>query len=207
MRIHTSLVPRYFLCCLAALAACGGDDGGTTNENEVITTVILDLTPAGGGAAVSATFNDPDGDGGAAPTVDPLVLANGTTYTMTVRFQNRLETPPDEITDEVRDEADQHQVFFTGTAINGPATATTAAPLTQSYADMDDNGLPIGLSNTIVAATGTGTGTVIVTLRHLPPVNDTAVKIAGLAMQIRTDGIAALPGDTDAQVTFMATVP
>jgi hypothetical protein len=203
MQSHASHLSYGIVLSLAAIAACGGDDGGVVNENEVITTVLLELTPGDGGAAVTAAFNDPDGDGGAVPTIEPLVLASGKTYAMTVRFQNRLETPPDEITDEVRDESDQHQVFFTGSAINGPATATPGAPLTHSYADTDANGLPIGLASTIVAAAGTGT--LVVTLRHIPPVNDVAAKVAGLAMQVQTGGVAALPGDTDAQVTFMAT--
>jgi hypothetical protein len=203
MRLTTSLCSLGLATSLLFVTACGGD-GETTNENEVITTVTLDFAPNGGGATVSAAFNDPDGDGGTAPTVDPIVLATGKTYAMTVRFQNKLETPPDEITDEVRDESDQHQVFVTGSAINGPATTTTTAPLTHSYADTDANGLPIGLSNTIVAAAGTGQ--LIVTLRHIPPVNDVAAKVAGLAEQIKTGGLAALPGDTDAQVTFSVTV-
>ncbi|MBC7977209.1 MAG: hypothetical protein H7138_19715 [Myxococcales bacterium] len=206
LSLHLGNLARLVgLVSLVVTAACGGDDGGIVNENEVITTVRLELTPSGGGAVVTAVFNDPDGDGGAPPTIDPLVLTSGTTYAMTVRFQNGLETPPGEITDEVRDESDQHQVFFTGTAINGPATATPGAPLTHSYADTDANGLPIGLANTLVATAGTGT--VIVTLRHLPPTNDVAAKVASLAMQAASSGIAALPGDTDAQVTFMATTP
>ncbi len=204
MRSNAHLMSCLLVGCLIAVAACG-DDGGVVNENEVITTVRLELTPSTGGAPVIAAFNDPDGDGGASPTVDPIVLASGTTYAMTVRFINGLETPPGEITDEVRDESDQHQVFFTGTAINGPATSTPGAPLTHSYTDTDASGLPVGLANTIVAATGAGT--VIVTLRHIPPVNDVAAKVAGLAMQAASNGIAALPGDTDVQVTFMATIP
>ena len=82
-----------------ALASCS-DDGGDTNENEVITTVILNFKPATG-STLTATFNDPDGDGGAAPTIDPVNLTPGS-YTVTVQFQNRLEDPLEEITDEVR---------------------------------------------------------------------------------------------------------
>ena len=46
-----------------ALAACS-DDGGSTNAEELITTVRLTFTPAGGGTAIVAEFDDPDGDGG-----------------------------------------------------------------------------------------------------------------------------------------------
>ncbi len=189
---------------LALLAACG-DDGGAVTEPEVITTVSLSFAPAGGGPTVTAAFDDLDGDGGAAPTIDPINLTSGVTYALTVRFQNKLETPPEEITDEVRDESDEHQLFFTGTAVNGPASNRPGAPLTHSYGDTDANGFPIGLTSSVVAATGTGQLTV--TLRHVPPINDTAVKTGTLATTVATDGIAALPGATDVQVSFTTTVP
>lgn len=186
------------------LVACGDDGGGGGNENEVITTVALTFTPTGGGAAIVAEFDDPDGDGGAAPTVDPVDLIAGVTYAMTVGFENRLETPPEVITDEVRDESDVHQIFLTGTAIDGPATSNPTASLTHTYADQDANGLPIGLASTIAAAAGTGTMTV--TLRHMPPVNGAAVKTATAAADVEAGGFAAIGGTTDAQVDFAVTV-
>jgi hypothetical protein len=205
MRYRMSFTPRRLaLSSLLCVVAACSDNGGAINENEVITTITLAFAPSGGGPSVTATFNDPDGDGGQPPTVDPISLASGTSYAMTVRFQNQLESPPGEITDEVRDEADDHQVFFTGSAINGPATSAPTAPLTHSYADTDAGGLPVGLANTIVAATGAGQ--LILTLRHMPPVNGVAAKVAGLAAQVKTAGLAALPGATDAQVTFTVTV-
>jgi hypothetical protein len=198
------IVPLLYSCIPFAfvLAACG-DDGGGGNENEVITTVMLSFTPTGGGAAVTAEVDDPDGDGGQAPTVQPVNLTAGA-YTLAVRFQNRLEDPAEEITTEVMDESDQHQLFFTGTAVNGPASNVPAAPLTHAYADTDANGLPIGLSNTITAAAGTGN--LIVTLRHMPPVNDQPVKTSTTAEMVKTGGFNAIGGSTDAQVTFPVTV-
>jgi hypothetical protein len=184
------------------LVSCG--DEGHEHPQEVITTVALTFMPAGG-APVTAVFNDPDGDGAAAPTVDPINLANGTTYTLTVKFENRLETPAEDITIEVNDESDQHQIFLTGSAVKGPATSNTTGPLTHTYTDMDANGLPVGLTNSIVAATGTGQLTL--TLQHLPPVNGSPIKVVGLADQVKTGGIAALPGDADVNVMFMVTVP
>lgn len=184
-----------------AVAACGGDDGGSTNENEVITTVLLNFAPASG-SPVTAMFNDPDGDGGQAPTIDPVNLTPGN-YTLTVQFQNRLVTPPEEITDEVRGEHDVHLLLFTGTAVVGPATANTTGPLMQSYADMDDNGLPVGLTNTIVASAGTGQLTV--TLRHMPP-EEPPVKSSSTVMEVKTGGLDSIGGSTDAQVNFTVTV-
>ncbi|HEY5923628.1 MAG TPA: hypothetical protein VIV11_18230 [Kofleriaceae bacterium] len=184
------------------LAACSGCDDETTNAPEYITTVQLAFMPASG-TPVMAEFDDPDGDGGNPGTSQPVNLANATTYTLTVKFLNRLETPEEDITPEVSDEGFQHQLFFTGTAVNGPATTNPSAPLTHSYADMDSNGLPVGLTNTIVAATGTGTLTV--TLRHMPP-ELPPEKSADSATQVRTGGFAAIGGSTDAQVDFAVTV-
>jgi hypothetical protein len=201
-----SLASALLLGLSLVTAACG-DDGEVDpgEDNEVITTVTLDFAPMGGGAVVSASFRDDDGDGGAAPTIDPVALTAGTTYTLSVRFLNELETPAEEITEEVEDESDQHQVFLTGSAVIGPATANTTGPLTHTYADTDANGNPIGLDNTIVAAAGTGDLTV--TLRHMPPVNDVEQKVAGLADDVKTGGIASLPGNTDVSVDFDVTVP
>jgi hypothetical protein len=192
---------ELFALACTLFAACGGD-GTTTNENEVITTVILKFTPASG-SAVTATFNDPDGDGGAAPTIDPVNLTAGN-YTLTVQFQNRLASPQVEITDEVREEQNFHLLLFTGSAVVGPATSNTTGPLTQSYADMDDNGFSVGLTSMIIARSGTGQ--LIVTLRHMPP-EEPPVKAANTVMLAKTGGIDSIGGSTDAQVTFAVTVP
>jgi hypothetical protein len=192
----------YALPLCIALTACGGD-GDPMNENEVITTVMLSFAPTGG-APVLAEFDDPDGDGGAPPTVDPVNLVAGTSYAFTVRFQNRLEDPPEEITEEVTAESDVHLLLFTGNAVVGPATTNTTGPLMHSYGDTDVNGLPIGLTNTIAASTGTGTLTV--TLRHMPP-EEPPVKAADTVMMVRTGGVDSIGGSTDVQVSFQVTVP
>ncbi len=203
--MKTSMFPRLLLATtLLPLAGCPADDGTTDgNEEEVITTVRLTFTPAGGGAAVVAAFDDPDGDGGEPPVVDPIALAPGS-YTLAVQFENGLEDPPEDITSEVADESDQHQLFFTGTAVDGPASDVPGAPLTHAYGDQDVNGLPIGLANDITATVGAGTLTV--TLRHLPPISGIAAKVASLADDVAAGGLAALPGESDANVDFVVTV-
>jgi len=203
MRIYP-LILMTSIC----LAACGGDDddepGDGGNEGEVITTVALNFAPEGGGDQVTAVWDDPDSEGGAPPTIDPIDLTAGTTYTLTIEFLNRREQPPEDITDEVEDESDQHQIFLTGTAVDGPASDQDGAPLTHTYADEDADGLPVGLENTISAAAGTGELTV--TLRHLPPVNDIAVKTSDLAQAVLDSGFGSLAGSTDVQVDFDVTV-
>jgi hypothetical protein len=201
--MRNSLVLLLVLSSL--LAACGDDGSSCTNcAPEVITTVILTLTPTGG-TAIVAEFDDPDGDGGDPPMIDSIGLMAGTTYAVTVGFQNRLETPAEEITDEVRDEGADHQVFFTGTAVNGPASDHPNAAITHTYGDTDDNSLPIGLINTFVVAAAPA-GDLMVTLRHMPPLNDQPVKTAESAGAVKTGGFAGIGGETDAQVTFPVAV-
>ncbi len=185
---------------MMVFTACG-DDGGSINENEVITTVVLSFAPTGG-ATQTFEFDDPDGDGGQPGASDPINLAPAA-YTLTVQFQNRLVDPPEEITSEVMDESDLHLLLFTGTAVVGPATSNASGPLTQSYADMDVNGLPIGLSNDIIAAAGTGQLTV--TLRHMPP-EEPPQKASDTLAMVKAGGVGSIGGSTDAQVNFAVTV-
>jgi hypothetical protein len=188
-----------------ALSATACDDTTNpddTNEQELITTVELTFTPQAGDPLVFS-WADPEGDGD--PAVDTVALDDSATYTLTIRFLDELEDPAQDLTSEISDEADQHQVFLTGDAVDGPATSTAGAPLTHSYADTDAAGLPIGLANTVVAATGEGDLTV--TLRHLPPQGGAAIKVDGLAQDVADGGFGAIPGDTDTQVTFPVTIP
>ena len=90
--------------------------------------------------------------------------------------------------------------------MNGPATSQPAAPLTHTYLDLDASGYPVGLDNRVVAARGTGS--LVVTLLHVPPLNGTPVKTGDLASRVRMDGgFGMIGGATDASVTFMVTVP
>ncbi len=203
MRTSFKLISAMALFASAlAMAGCDshGDDG---DEPEVITTVTLTFSPTTGGAPIVARFNDPDGEGGNAPVIDPINLTAGA-YTLAVAFENRLEMQAEDITTEIKDEADEHQVFLLGTAVNGPATNQPAAPLLHAYADMDAKGLPIGLANTVTASAGTGSLTLV--LRHLPPVNGMPAKVASLADTVRTGGLNAIGGGTDAEVNFTVTV-
>ncbi len=178
-----------------ALAACGLPDA-SLNDQEVITTVILDFD------GTRFEFDDVDGDGGEPPTIDPVVIAPGS-YTLTVHFENRLEDPAEDITDEVNDESADHLVLFTGSAVASPATTNTGAPLTQAYADTDSNGLPVGLASSVTATPGEGLLTV--TLRHMPP-ELPPQKSADTTAEVRDNGIDSIGGSTDAQVVFMVTV-
>ncbi|MEO1267353.1 MAG: hypothetical protein AAFX99_04595 [Myxococcota bacterium] len=187
-----------------ALVGCGEDDDDVenpdaTNDQEVITTLNMTFTPMDGSAAVTAQFRDADGDGGEAPTkTDNIALANGVTYTLDIELLNETVPETDEeyqIDNEIKEEAEEHQFFFTGTAI-GSVLTHAYADMESTYATNNGDDLPVGISNTITA-TAAGDGTFIVTLKHQPPVNGMDVKTA-------TSGIS--DGETDIEVEFNVTV-
>jgi hypothetical protein len=192
------------IAILLVLAACDDEDVGLENSGELITRVELRVMNATFDQTFA--FEDDDGDGGNPPVVDAISIPAGGPYTATVRFINTLEDPPEDITLEVHDESDQHQVFFTGSAVDSVATSNPNAPLHHMYTDMDANGLPIGLENRIMA--NAGDGQLTLTLRHLPPLNDQPQKTADLASEIKAAGsLSAIGGESDAVVTFTVTVP
>lgn len=167
--------------------SCSNDDDNTpVNEEEVITTVTTTLV--GGGQTITLTSRDLDGDGPNAPVVTVSGnLVAGTTYIGSTTFLNELESPAEDITVEVEEEGADHQVFYQLPSSIGTVT----------YTDTDANGRPIGLNFTLVAGTSGSTGTLTVTLRHLP--NKTASGVSG-------GDITNAGGNTDAAVNFSVAV-
>lgn len=173
---------------ITSLSACSDDDTAQpVNEEEVITTVTATFTPQGGGSAITLTSRDLDGDGPDAPVVTASGnFTAGTAYNGTVTFLNELSNPAGNITEEIEEEGEDHQIFYQQ---NGLGTFT--------YNDTDANGKPIGVAFTYTAASAPATGTLTVTLRHLP--NKSGANVA--AGDITNAG-----GGTDAEVTYAVTV-
>lgn len=178
------------LISFVSFTSCSDDDSNTAqpvNEEEVITTVTATFTPAGGGTAITLTSRDLDGDGPTAPvTTVSAPFAAGTTYNGSVAFLNELATPAENITEEIEEEGDDHQIFYQQSGLG-----------TFTYTDTDDNNKPVGLSFRYVAASAAATGNLTITLRHLP--NKDGANVA-------TGDITNAGGGTDAQVTFPVVV-
>ena len=164
----------FCLALITSLTSCSDDDNpDPVNEEEVITTARLTLIPVGSGDTVVFQSVDADGDGPGAPanTVTGSINANSQ-YVGSVEFLNELEDPAEDITEEVSEEDDEHQVFFSFT---GGSNSTV------TYSDADENGNPVGLSisfNSGSAATG---NTLTLTLKHEPtkPNDGTAAGAGG----------------------------
>ncbi len=186
------MMKKKFLFMLAVgaalvLSACSNDDDNTpdeVNEEEVITTLILTLTPEGGGPTVTFTSRDADGDGPAAPELTVAGDLNAdTTYTAAIVFLNETEDPAENVTIEVLEEADEHQVFYIpGGGLN----------ITPTYLDGDGDGNPLGVL--MGFETGDASiGTFTVVLRHEPnKPNDGTLADAG--------------GETDIEATFTGVI-
>jgi len=167
---------------LLTLAMLGCSDDDTTpeiiNEDELITTVILTLTPDSGDQVVLTTI-DLDGDGPDEPVTTVVgSFSENTQYQGAVQFLNETEDPAEDITQEVIEEADEHQVFY---------TISDGLNITTTYVDFDDNDNPLGVQITL--STGAASeGSLTVTLRHEP------VK--------PNDGLESAGGETDISTSF-----
>lgn len=198
-----------FLLALPLLAACSDvkededEDDHHDHDHGLVTALMLNVTDSAGNTVVYE-WADPTADGSNV-TIDDVVLTAGESYDVNVEVWNQLEEPVEDVTVEILELADEHQFFFTGSGVVGPASAGSAAVITHSYNDTDNNGLPLGIDN-IFDASGGGSGDLEVTLRHLPPEDGTATKYEGMADTVKTGGFAAIGGDNDIQVTFPLTV-
>lgn len=161
-----------------ALSACEKDDPVIPNEEELITTLIYRLEPLGAGEVVELKFVDLDGDGGDAPIITTSPLQPSTTYQGSIMLLNELEEPAEDITEEVEEEGDHHQLFYVENVLKTNV----------EYLDQDLNGNPVGLLTSLETG-GATTGTLTIILRHQPnkPNNGTP-EDAG--------------GETDIEVTF-----
>ncbi len=151
------------------------------NEEEVITTMKITFVDSSNNANVkSATFRDPDGDGGLSYDIfDTIKLEPNKTWITSILLLNETESPADTISNEVLDEGVDHLFCFTATGNSATVVRT----------DLDNNGLPIGLQ-TKWYTTAAGNGTMQVELRHQPGVKN---------------GTCAV-GDTDISVDFQVKV-
>ena len=199
------MTSRFLLLSAAGLTLLTGcsdvenHDHDHDHDHEVITTVALTFTAQSSGDVVEATWSDPEDDG--SPVIDGIQLLDSEDYDLVVSFLNELEDPAEDITPEIADESTEHQIFFTGSAVAGPAGTGSSAVVTHAYSDADSNGNPVGLANTITT-NAVGGGVMTVVLRHLPFEDGSAIKTGTLANDVAAGGIESLPGASDVEVDF-----
>lgn len=158
---------KYALLAIPFLYFSCSDDDDTppppVNEEEVITTMTITLAASDQSGVVVLQTRDLDGEDGEDPVVTVSgSISNMTSYFGTIQFLNEMEEEPEDITVEVLEEADEHQVFF---------NIGDGLPIQVVYADEDGDGNPIGVNFYLapIDDTGvTGSGPLTVTLVHVP---------------------------------------
>ena len=188
----------YSLLSLVIFTACEDDDVVPEEEEEmeVITDVTLIFT-SDAGAVVTASAQDPDGEGVQELVVlDEIQLQAGTNYTLTFDIMNNLETPGESIGEEIAEEDDEHQLFFAWTegAFSNPTgngnIDNASDPV--NYNDADGNGNPLGLNTSWTAGDPTTAASFTVRLQHQP--------------DVKTSTSGANDGDTDFELQFRLTI-
>lgn len=185
----------FIVLCAIVLVSCDDDDPEKEDAPELITKVTLTFTPTGGGDPVVATATDPDGEGVQDMETDgPINLAANTTYTLTIGLTNELATPGTEaynVTEEVRDDDDDHLFFFSWTEnfFSDPAgngnVDNRSDPV--NYEDFDEDGLPLGLTTSWTTGDG-ASGTFRIILKHQP--------------DLKTASSSSSVGETDLDIEF-----
>ena len=165
------------------MTACKKDDvkPEDSNEEELITTVQLKIKESGTNTINTFSWKDVDGVGGNPPVKQDITLSPNKSYEVEVGFLDESKMPAKDITDEVKEEANDHEVFFQSSSSFIAITRT----------DKDSKNLPLGLQSSWVTGVA-ASGNVKVILKHKP-----GTKAAG-------DG--ADKGETDIEVTFQVEV-
>jgi len=174
------------LSAMVVMQGCKKDDDlvpvpAPVNEPELITTLRIEFTDSANSAnKVVTIFKDLDGEGGNEPgQFDSLKLEANKTWYFETSLLNESVSPSENITDEIKEEADDHLFVYSSTGINANIKIT----------DKDSKNLPLGLKGTFkTGAASSGTTTVV--LKHQPGIKDgTADK-----------------GETDVEVTFKSRI-
>ena len=176
---------KYALLAIPFLYfSCSDDDDNSIpepiNEEEVITTMTITLVASDQSGVVVLQTRDLDGEDGEDPVVTVSgSISNMTSYIGSIQWLNEMEDEPEDITVEILEEADEHQVFF---------GIGEGLPIQVVYADEDGDGNPVGV-NFILAPTEagvTGSGPLTVTLVHEPTKPNDGLDSAGGSIDIQT---------------------
>ena len=134
--------------------SCTSDDPEIEKDQEIITDVTLIFTEVDNnnnpvGNAFEFKASDPQGlELGKNPTIQSIQLGIGKKYLLEIEVFNSIEN--EDITEEILEEADEHQFYFLGTAFVGSPL------LTYTYADADKNGNPVGLKGYVQVSSSPG---------------------------------------------------
>jgi hypothetical protein len=178
--MKTRIISSVLMCLSVSLlmTACKKDAHSHNDEGELITTVKLTFTE-GNNLPSSFTWKDIDGPGGNNPEIQTISLKPNTSYSVKAEFLNEQKNPAEDITEEILEEANDHEVFY--------QTSNNFLTITRTDLDTNTPHLPLGLESTW-ATQSLATGSIKVILKHKP-----GTKAAG---------DPATKGETDIEVNF-----
>ena len=164
---------------LFTFTSCDKHDHDDHNhEGELITTVKLTLKNTQNASdSTVATWRDLDGDGGQNPTIDTLKMYKGVIYTGKIQLQDQSKNPAEDITTEIKNEANDHLFVY---------KPSTGAGFTVEITDKDGKNLPLGIESKFTVSSTAANGMLNVVLRHQPGTKDGS----------------ATPGSSDVDITF-----
>jgi hypothetical protein len=147
------------------LTACQKEDSppAVNNEEELITTVKLKIKETGAIDPEEFIWEDLDGEGGKAPDFDTISLKANKTYEVEVEFLDESKTPAEDITEEIKEEEDEHEVFY---------IKSKNLPLLIYTTDFDAEQRPLGLQSEWITTKPTTGGSVKVVLKHKPGIKN-----------------------------------
>jgi len=169
------------IVCLLQVS-CDPDDPKPVNPEELITTLIYTLTPNNGQSPVVISFKDVDGDGGNPPIISTPDLMANTVYSGSLTLLDESQTPEEDVTLEVENEKEEHQLFF----------IPSNDKINVLYSDKDANDFPVGLTSELTTSDA-GQVELKIVLRH-EPVKDNPGVSSGIIDQA--------DGESDIEVTF-----
>lgn len=167
MKIKNTIYTLIAFAVIAvSLHSCKPDTNNCDNcESELITTVSVTLTDSATGAVTHFIFRDLDGDGANAPVqFDTIKVLANHTYTASLLVLDESKTPADTTSNEIAEEANDHQFFFHAHDVTVDFT----------YLDFDTHTppMPLGLLTKWRVGSITGNGEVHITLKHQPNIKD-----------------------------------
>lgn len=184
------------------LMACEKDNAivapPAEHAEEVITDITLTFTNVHDVSdVVTATAKDPDGEGSEElKTLNQINLDANKTYTLTIEAWNKLEHPAVNISEEIEEEGDEHQIFyaFSNDIFSSPTGNGNIDNATDpiNYNDKDKNGLPLGLSTNWITGSTVSGKIFKIRLQHQP--------------DIKSATSGANNGDTDFNIDFVLNI-
>jgi hypothetical protein len=151
---------------LISFSSCKSDDpkpdDEPNNESELITTFKIELKDSLTNNIQTFYFKDLDGEGGNPPTqLDTIRLRTEAVYLCSVFMLDESKNPVEDITEEIKEEADEHLMVY----------KVTGANLSIQITDKDSKNLPLGLLTNWKSGSASN-GQLMISLKHQPGIKD-----------------------------------